>query len=190
MTMHYSKSTKGFYDDSFRSSTDTDPKDANKPVMPADVVTVDLATYAALMEAQSAGAAIVADNNGNPVAVQPTPPSAAQIAQEAGAAALAQGISINSSSTPTLNGVYALTPNTLLMITGAISYCLLKNQFPGGASTLTFFDAAGVGHVFTTIAEFEAFGEAVASYVTPIQAYINSGGTQGALPTTNTVLIP
>ena len=55
--------------------------------------------------------------------------------------------------------------------------------------TVTFFDAAGTAHVFSSIAEFEAFAEAIASYVNPIQDYINSGGTTGALPTSNAVTI-
>ncbi len=116
-----------------------------------------------------------------------TPPTPTP--QQEAEAILAQGISITSASTPAINGTYALTSNTLLMVTGAVSYCLLKNQFPGGSSTLTFFDAAGTAHVFSSIAEFEAFAEAIASYVNPIQDYINSGGTTGALPTSNAVTI-
>ena len=107
----------------------------------------------------------------------------------AGQDALAAGIAIGSTSMPSLNGTYALSSSTLLYITGAISYCLLKGQFPGGASTLTFYDATNTPHVFSTIAEFEAFGEAVATYVNQVQDYINSGGTSGSLPSNNVTIV-
>lgn len=115
--------------------------------------------------------------------------SAAQVAVNAGQATLANGIVITSTAFPNLNATYALTANTLLYVTGAVSYCLLKNQFPGNSATFTFFDEANTLHVFTTIAEFEAFAEAIASYFDPIMNYINSGGTQGVLPTSNFVTI-
>lgn len=116
-------------------------------------------------------------------------PTAGQAAITAGMAALNAGIAITSTSNSALNGTYALTSNTMIMLSGAVAYCLLNGNFPGNASTLIFFDASGAGHVFSTVAEFELFSEAVASYVTPIQDYINSNGTVGALPTSNAVTI-
>ncbi len=176
------------------------------PTVPGPVVSVVESMPSPLPEGKSAsqyescGSMVIAGWNfdGNsftpplphpPVIPTPPPLTPAQIAQNAGMAALAAGIDITSTSAPEINGTYSLTSNTLLMVTGAISYCLLKNQFPGGASTLTFFDAAGTPHVFSSIAEFEAFAEAIASYVNQIQDYINSGGTSGALPTSNAVTI-
>ena len=174
------------------------------PVVPGVVVSVSSSIPNPLPEGQTAseyeacGSIVVAGWNfdGNsftpPAPAPPAPPPApttAQIAVAAGLAAIAAGIQITSTSTPALDGDYALDINSLLMVTGAVSYCLLKNCFPGSASTLTFFDSSGAPHVFSTVAEFEAFSEAVASFIVPIQDYINSGGTAGALPTTNAVTI-
>lgn len=177
MSKFYSKTTHGFYDSNINAT------------MPDDAVAITDATYTTLFAAQSAGQIIQADANGDPEAVAAPAPTPTQAAVASGMAALGAGIAITSTSTPSLNGTYALTSNTLLMVAGAVSYCLLKNQFPGGASTLTFFDAANTAHVFSNIAEFEAFAEAIASFVTPIQDYINSGGTMGSLPTSNAVTI-
>ena len=177
MSKFYSKTTNGFYDSSINAS------------MPTDAVAVTDSAYQALFAAQAAGQIIQSNANGNPEAVSPPAPSAAQVAVVAGMAALNTGIAITSTGTPAINGIYALTSNTLLMVTGAVSYCQLKGQFPGNSSTLTFFDAAGAPHVFSSVTEFELFAEAIASYVNPIQDYINSGGTQGSLPTSNAVTI-
>lgn len=58
--IYYAKSTNGFYDDSIHGAS-----------MPADAVEITVDTHAALLTAQSEGKAIIADANGNPIAVDP-----------------------------------------------------------------------------------------------------------------------
>ena len=63
--MFYSKQTGGFYD-----------RDIHGDNIPADAVEITDAEHAALLEGQSSGKIITADNNGNPVLSDPPPPSA------------------------------------------------------------------------------------------------------------------
>lgn len=66
MSMFYSPSTGGFYDQGIHGA------------LPGDIVGITDAAYAALMEAQAQGANIENDDSGNPVAVMPAPPSLAE----------------------------------------------------------------------------------------------------------------
>ena len=67
--MFYSAQTGGFY------STDIHGEN-----IPADAVEITAEHHAALMQAQSEGKVIAADDSGSPVAVSPPPPSAEEIA--------------------------------------------------------------------------------------------------------------
>ena len=71
MTIHYSSSTLGFYDDTI----------VNSSLIPTGAIVVPDATYAELMAAVAAGQIIGSDSNGNPVALAPvvTTPTQAQI---------------------------------------------------------------------------------------------------------------
>lgn len=66
--MHYARSTNGFYDEAIHS---------NK--IPADAVEITSDEHAALMSAQASGRRIEADANGYPVAVNPPPPTLAEV---------------------------------------------------------------------------------------------------------------
>lgn len=57
MTLHYSKTTNGFYDSAINMA------------MPSDAVEISADTHAALLASQSAGQVIQPDQNGNPQAV-------------------------------------------------------------------------------------------------------------------------
>jgi len=174
MSKFYSKETGGFYDSGINAT------------MPPDAVAVTDEAYAALFAAQASGSTIGADANGNPIVVAPVQPSAAQIAQQQGQAALANGLTISSANFPALNGTYSLSQNSLINLTGITAYIGLKSAFPTG-STLTWYDESGTAHVFTSTAEFEAFAEAIAGYVTQVQDYMLAGS--GSLPA-STVTIP
>ncbi|WP_137008196.1 phage tail protein [Aquitalea aquatilis] len=67
MTIYYAKSTGGFYDDSIHGGA-----------IPEDAVEITADEHAALLEAQAGGKVIQADSNGNPVAVDPPPPTSEQ----------------------------------------------------------------------------------------------------------------
>lgn len=66
MTIFYSKSTRGFYDDGIYA--------ANQ--IPADAVVVSDESYQTLLAAQANGNIIQADASGNPQLVEATPPPA------------------------------------------------------------------------------------------------------------------
>lgn len=182
MAKFFSKTTNGFYDNAINT------------VIPQDAVAVTDVNYIALMLAQNEGQIIKGDANGNPEAVAAPAPTAAQIAVSDGVAALAAGVNIQSLAMAGLNGTYSLSPNTLLELSGMMAYTEAKNAFPGGATTLTWYDVSGVGHVFQSVPEYQAFAENVCLYVTQIQEYINGGGKDAngneiALPS-NQVVIP
>src|SRR5579859_2866071 len=69
MSMFYSKTTGGFYDDGIHTAAQ----------IPSDAVPVSQATYQSLMTAQSTGDTIQADSNGNPIAVAPPAPTLVQV---------------------------------------------------------------------------------------------------------------
>ena len=66
--MFYSKSTGGFYS-----------REIHGDNIPADAVEITDAEHAALIEGQSMGKVIVADENGRPILQDPPPPTAEQI---------------------------------------------------------------------------------------------------------------
>lgn len=66
--MFYSKSTGGFY-----------AREIHGDNIPADAVEITEAEHAALIEGQSQGKVIVADENGYPILQDPPPPTAEQI---------------------------------------------------------------------------------------------------------------
>lgn len=68
--MFYSKSTGGFY-----------TREIHGDNIPADAVKITEAEHAALMEGQSQGKRIVADESGRPILQDPPPPTAEQIMQ-------------------------------------------------------------------------------------------------------------
>lgn len=67
--MFYSASTSGFYTPSIHGAS-----------IPVDAVEITAAYHAELLAAQSAGKRIVPDVNGYPVAVDPPPPTDAELA--------------------------------------------------------------------------------------------------------------
>ena len=74
--MHYSPNTNGFY-----------LPELHGDAIPTDAVEITEAEHFALMTAQAQGAVIQPDANGNPVAVFPDPPTAAEVLTSAKAAA-------------------------------------------------------------------------------------------------------
>lgn len=66
--MLYSKTTGGFYSQAINGTN-----------IPKDAVEITDSQYSALMQAQSQGSTIGADNNGNPIAIAPLAPTSAQI---------------------------------------------------------------------------------------------------------------
>ena len=89
--------------------------------------------------------------------------------------AVSSGVQIQSTSTSSLNGTYAIDQVSQQNITAEALYirttALIASggaTFTTGTSTAAWTDAVGVPHTFTT-AEFTSFAEAVARYIRALQ---------------------
>lgn len=99
--------------------------------------------------------------------------------EQAYATALAAGLTITSTSTPALNGVYSIGPVAQLNITSIASSIGSGQGFPDGGSTIQWLDSQSVAHEMTP-AQFLAFADAVRNYVYQLQltaSKLISGGT-------------
>ncbi len=119
--------------------------------------------------------------NGAFVAPPTTTPPALTPAQQA-ANAIAAGIQIVSTSTPTLNGTYALDAISLSDINGLVTGIMLNGSFPDSQSTYIYHDSSFTPHTFPSIAAFKAFATAVLNFSSQVIQYAKSGGTLGAIP--------
>src|ERR1700743_1672952 len=93
MTMYYSKSTGGFYDDGIHV----------KSQIPSDAVEITVAEWQTLLQGQANGQMIVADANGNPVLQNYPEPALADVktaglAQIDAAAEVLRGLYITANS--------------------------------------------------------------------------------------------
>ncbi len=92
----------------------------------------------------------------------PTPPPT--LAQQA-AALIAGGITITSTGTPGLDGVYACDATAQSNLQAVQTYILTNGKFPGSSGTYPWLDTTGAAHVFPSVTEFEAFASRVADFV-------------------------
>jgi hypothetical protein len=119
-------------------------------------------------------------------------PTAALVAAQALAAsvqaAFAAGLTITSTSTPAVNGTYPLDALTQIAL-GQIEVFIEKNNaFPGSSGTsLVRYDAAGVGHIFPSVAVFSEFATAVANYVVDLDLYA-AGAAGASLPASSVTI--
>lgn len=114
--------------------------------------------------------------NGSLVGVTPPALSPAQQAT----AALSAGIAISSTSTPSLNGVYACDSSTQGKINRIVSYIGANGKFPASLSEMPWPDINGTVHLFPSTSIFIAFGSATANYVVELEAVIM--GVTNTLP--------
>jgi hypothetical protein len=91
--------------------------------------------------------------------------TAQQAAVASAQAALAAGLQITSTAYPALDGTYAATPAAQANISSTMLSIVVTSKFPGGASTMAWYDQAGAVHTFPTTAEFQAFAVAEAAFV-------------------------
>ncbi|KAA1013042.1 hypothetical protein FVF58_09635 [Paraburkholderia panacisoli] len=108
-------------------------------------------------------------------------PSLAQQAQ----GALSAGLTITSTGTPALDGVYSVNSTAQQNITATQLYVTVNGKFPGSSGTMSWSQANGSVVTFPSVAEFQAFASAVASYVADLQEIIltNSGSLPEATAT-------
>jgi len=117
-----------------------------------------------------------------PAQPAPTPPTPLQQMQ----GALSSGLTINSASTPALNGVYAVDQNAEFNIASVMNYITVNGNFPGKAGVYPWADMAGSFHVIPNVTLFKAFATAIADYVSQWKLYAAgaSGVTQPAASVT------
>ena len=109
----------------------------------------------------------------------PPAPTAAEQLAAAVAQAFAAGITITCTSTPALNGTYAVDPAAQARINAIETFVLKNNAFPGSSGAqLAYYDLGGVPHVFPSVALFSEFATAVANYVADLDLY--AAGAPGA----------
>lgn len=116
----------------------------------------------------------------NGALVAPPSPTASQLAQQqlqASAMALLAGtVSLSSSSTPSLNGSYTVSPADQAHIAAEVQSLMLNGTFADGSSTVAWPDATGATHDFS-VTEFKAFATAVGSFVADCFKVLNATST-------------
>ena len=93
--------------------------------------------------------------------------------------AIAAGVNITSTGTPSLNGTYALDLNTRSNVTAEQVYIATNSTFTNGGTTRAWPDAVGAFHTFPSTTEFTAFATAVAKYYDALAtayAVVQGGG--------------
>ena len=103
--------------------------------------------------------------------------------------AIDNGVTVTSTSTPSLNGTYAIGPSSQAALTSVAAYVMLKSDFPGGSTTQPWSDAAGNVHIFPSTTVFEAFATGIADYVASVSVYGDSRGADGSLPSPSISII-
>ena len=93
----------------------------------------------------------------------PVASSAPTTAQQA-ASMLAAGLQINSTSTPAIDGTYAVDQLSQMDIIAIETSLSAGKGFPGGVTTFNYPDASGVMHAFSQ-ANFTDFAAAVRDFV-------------------------
>jgi len=78
-------------------------------------------------------------------------------------------VQIASTSTPALDGTYAIDAATQAKVQAIALYIQVNGRFPAGVSALPWPDSAGVPHTFPTTAAFLAFATALGDTVTAIE---------------------
>ena len=102
--------------------------------------------------------------------VAATTPTVAELAQDA-----LNTIQLTSTSAPSLNGTYHVTPQAISNLNATTTYILLNGTFPKQLTSMPWSDTSATIHYFT-IVQFKAFASAIADYVAEVQFYVSSGG--------------
>lgn len=108
--------------------------------------------------------------------------NAAQIAAQN---ALANGLVLTSTGTPSLNATYSLSASSLSQIAEVREDILANGAFSFGGSSFSWADINGTVHTFN-VTTFSAFASAVAKYVEAVEEYALAG--VGSIPS-NSVTI-
>ncbi len=103
-------------------------------------------------------------------------------------AVIAGGLTVTSTSTPAVNGVYAVDQAAQQRINGIETYVLKNSAFPGSPGTsLAYPLANGSMVIFPSLSVWAEFADAVANYVADLDLY--AAGAAGASLPSSTVTI-
>lgn len=92
------------------------------------------------------------------------------------------GVTIESTGTPALDGIYPLDSDTRTRINSNVDYIGRNKAFsPNNAATKEWIDVTGALHTFTTTTSYLDFATAVSDYYAGIGDWAANGGT-GELP--------
>ena len=121
-------------------------------------------------------------------AAPPTPAEAAQIAFNS---AFARGCPISSVSVPALSGSFSLDPTALLHLVSERTYIATTGTFSNKGTSKAWPDKDGVPHVFSSVAEFVLFAEAIAEYYDALLTALARGraGEAWSPPATPVVIL-
>jgi hypothetical protein len=115
--------------------------------------------------------------------VAPVAPSAAELASQAliqsAQMALAAGLNVTSTGTPTLNGTFAVDQLSQMDVIAIETSLNAGKGFPGVSSTFSYPDASGAIHTFSE-ANFTDLAAAIRDFVYGCRAVI--AGTSTTLP--------
>lgn len=100
----------------------------------------------------------------------PPPPPAPTPAQQA-FATLAAGWQVQSTSTPAINGTYAVDPASQQKIAAISLYIQVNGKFPAGQTTYAYPDVIGAFHTFPSTAMFQEFATAMGDFVALLDMY-------------------
>ena len=145
--------------------------------IPVDDANIDYQNYLAW----------VAEGNTVTAYVPPTL-TPAQIVQNEVAALIAGGLTITSTSTPSVNGVYSCDDNSVKNLNACETFILRNNAFFNGSSTQAWQLLNGSFVEIPSVAIFNAITDAIANFIAQITVYSLSNGAIGSLPS-NTVTI-
>lgn len=99
----------------------------------------------------------------------PTAATAEAQAQTLFNAAIENGITLTSTASPSLNGVYAIGPYDTANISDEAQYIAQYGNFTSGGPSMAWADANGTLHTFASTPQFMTFAKAVAQYVSALK---------------------
>jgi hypothetical protein len=106
---------------------------------------------------------IATETNGMWSFAAPPAPPPPTVAQQAAAAAMA-GWAVTSTSTPAINGTYAIDTASQQQVAAISLYIQVNARFPASQTTFNWSDVNGTAHAFPTTAVFQEFATAMADY--------------------------
>ena len=105
--------------------------------------------------------------------------------------AIADGVTITSTSAPALSGTYGIDTATIQNILAQQISIQTRQMFTNGQTSRQWPDVNGQPHTFATTAQFTSFAEAIGQYVDALAnalAVCTAGG--GWVPPTTSLTIP